>query len=125
MHGRSLLRDVLELVAAWDVTRFAAEVTQHLPDGHVRPVHQDRAHGRSQGTNGFEKAGAGHAVAPGVDHHQVEILEAALPYRPCCVGGSTQIDPFFIREVCDHSARVPGVEIDDEQANRSIHRVSL
>ena len=125
MYGRFLLRDVQELVAARDVTRFAAEVTQHLADRDLRPVHQDRAHGRSQGTDRFEKAGTGDPVPPGMDHHQVEILETALPYRPRGVARRTEIDPFLVREVGHRGGRVPGVEIDDEQANRGIHRGSL
>ena len=50
-----LRRDVLEFVAARDVPRLTAEVAQHLTNRDLRPVHQDRADGRPQGSNCLEQ----------------------------------------------------------------------
>jgi hypothetical protein len=97
------------------MARLAAEVAQYLTNRDVRPVHQDRADGRSQCSDRFEKAQPGHPVWPRADHDEVEVLESTLPYRSGRVRGSAEIDAFLVCEVCDYP-EMPGIEIDDEQA---------
>lgn len=103
------------------MTRLAAQVTKQLANGHVRAIHQHRAHRRAHCPDGFQQAHTRFAVNARVDHHEVEILESTLTDRTCRIHRRAHVDAFLFSEV-GHHRDVTGVEIDDEQSDWRIHR---
>jgi hypothetical protein len=113
--------DVLELVEAWDVARFVAQLADNLTNGNLGAIHQHCPNRRAQRADSLEQADTRFTIDARVDHHQVEILETALTDRAFRVDGRTHIDALLFSEVRCHST-VTGVEIDDEQPDGRIHR---
>jgi len=111
---------LLELVETGNVPRLAAQLTQQLPNRNVRAVHQDGSNSRAQRADVLEEADRRGVANAGVDHHQVEIFEAALPDRTAGIHCRTDIDAILVGDVC-HRRRVTSIEIDDEQTNGRIH----
>ena len=119
-QGETVRSHLLELVDTGNVPRLAAQLTQELLNRNVRAVHQDGPNSRAQRADVLEEGDRRGVADTGVDHHQVEIFEAALPDRTVGIHCRTNIDAILVGDV-RHRRRVTSIEIDNEQTNGRIH----